>query len=113
MIFSEPLKKNKDFKTVYNTGRSRANKYLVMYVMKNGTEKNRLGVSVSKKVGNSVIRHRLKRQIKEIYRLGEDRFKTGLDIVVILRIPAKKVKYDQLREAVFHLAGIQKILKEG
>lgn len=53
MEYSESLKKNRDFKTVYGNGKSRANKYLVMYVMKNGTEKNRIGISVSKKVGNS------------------------------------------------------------
>lgn len=52
MEYSESLKKNRDFKTVYGNGKSRANKYLVMYVMKNGTEKNRIGISVSKKVGN-------------------------------------------------------------
>ena len=55
MEYSESLKKNRDFKTVYGNGKSRANKYLVMYVMKNGTEKNRIGISVSKKVGNSVV----------------------------------------------------------
>ena len=65
MHFSESLKKNRDFKTVYGNGKSRANKYLVMYVMKNGTEKNRIGISVSKKVGNSVVRHHLTRLIRE------------------------------------------------
>ena len=58
MRFSESLKKNRDFQTVYNKGKSLANSYLVMYVMDNGLEKNRLGISVSKKVGNSVVRHR-------------------------------------------------------
>ena len=77
MEFSESLKKNRDFKTVYSNGKSRANKYLVMYVMKNGTEKNRIGISVSKKVGNSVVRHHLTRLIREIYRLNEHYFKTG------------------------------------
>ena len=58
MRFSESLKKKRDFQTVYNKGRSLANTYLVMYAMDNGLEKNRLGISVSKKVGNSVVRHR-------------------------------------------------------
>ena len=57
------------------------NKYLVMYVMDNQSEKNRLGISVSKKVGNSVVRHRLKRLIRESYRLHEQEFQTGLRCV--------------------------------
>ena len=65
MKFSESLKKNNDFQIVYKSGRSYANKYLVMYVKENGLDKNRLGISVSKKVGNSVVRHHLTRLIRE------------------------------------------------
>ena len=64
MQFSESLKKNYDFQNVYKTGKSYANKYLVMYVVENHSEKNRLGISVSKKVGNSVVRHRVTRLIR-------------------------------------------------
>ena len=69
MKFSESLKKSKDFQNVYNKGNSYANRLLVMYVLENHTDKNRLGISVSKKVGNSVIRHHLTRLIREGYRL--------------------------------------------
>ena len=72
MKFSESLKKNSDFQKVYRQGKSYANRYLVMYVLENHTEGNRLGISVSKKVGNSVIRHHLTRLIRESYRLHED-----------------------------------------
>ena len=72
MKFSESLKKSKDFQNVYNKGNSYANRLLVMYVLENHTDKNRLGISVSKKVGNSVIRHHLTRLIREGYRLQED-----------------------------------------
>ena len=82
MKFSESLKKSKDFQNVYNKGNSYANRLLVMYVLENHTDKNRLGISVSKKVGNSVIRHHLTRLIREGYRLQEDMFNSGLDIVV-------------------------------
>ena len=68
MKFSESLKKSKDFQNVYNKGNSYANRLLVMYVLENHTDKNRLGISVSKKVGNSVIRHHLTRLIREGYR---------------------------------------------
>ena len=84
----ESLKKTADFRNVYQNGKSLANKYLVMYVMENNREKNRLGISVSKKVGNSVVRHRVTRLIRESYRLHENIFNSGLDIVVIARICA-------------------------
>ena len=88
MIFSESLKKNKDFQVVYKKGKSYANKYLVMYVLENNLGTNRVGISVIKKVGNSVIRHRLTRLIREVYRLQESRFQRGLDIVVVCRASA-------------------------
>ena len=78
MKFSESLKKNMDFQKVYNGGKSYANKYLVMYVLENNLNKNRIGISVSKKVGNSVIRHRITRLIRESYRLHEDMFNSSL-----------------------------------
>ena len=85
MKFSESLKKSKDFQNVYNKGNSYANRLLVMYVLENHTDKNRLGISVSKKVGNSVIRHHLTRLIREGYRLQEDMFNSGLEQRVMLR----------------------------
>ena len=72
MNFSESLKKNSDFKNVYTRGKSYANKYLVMYVLENNPGKNRIGISVSKKVGNSVVRHRITRLVRESYRLHEN-----------------------------------------
>lgn len=80
MKFSESLKKNRDFKFVYQHGKSYANRYLVMYVLGNGSDQNRLGISVSKKVGNSVIRHHITRLIRESYRLHEEGFNSGLDM---------------------------------
>ena len=93
MKFSESLKKNKDFQNVYKKGRSLANSCLVMYVLKNGQDKNRLGISVSKKVGNSVVRHHLTRLVRECYRLSEEHFRCGYDIVVIGRTGAKDKTY--------------------
>ena len=112
MEFTESLRKNKDFQAVYRKGHSCVNKYLVMYVMDNQSEKNRLGISVSKKVGNSVVRHRLKRLISESYRLHEQEFQTGLDIVVVARVSAKDRDYAQIESALLHLGKIRKIVKE-
>ena len=110
MKFSESLKKNSDFQKVYKQGKSYANRFLVMYILENGTGSNRVGISVSKKVGNSIVRHRVKRLIKEAYRLHEDMFLNGLDIVVIARISAKKISYWETESALMHLAGLQNIL---
>jgi ribonuclease P protein component len=110
MEFSESLKKNKDFQVVYRRGKSYANRYLVMYVYPNGTERNRLGISVSKKVGNSVVRHHLTRLVRESYRLQEDRFHRGWDIVVIARTTAKDISYHETEQALLHLGRLHKIL---
>ena len=83
MQFSESLKKNEQFRFVYKNGRSYANKYFIMYVKENGLDKNRIGISVSKKVGNSVVRHRITRLVRESYRLHESVFNSGLDMVII------------------------------
>ena len=95
--------KNKDFQIVYKNGKSYANKYLVMYVLENHREENRLGISVSKKVGNSVIRHRITRLIRESYRLNKDEFKNGYDIVVIARSSAIDKTYQEIESALLHL----------
>ena len=104
MIRSESLKKNQDFQKVYRNGTSKGNRYLVMYVLKNRYMKNRLGISVSKKVGNSVVRHRLTRLIRESYRLNEMEFDNSLDIVVVARPQAKDRSYQEIESALMHLA---------
>ena len=112
MKFSESLKKNSDFQKVYRQGKSYANRYLVMYVLENHTEGNRLGISVSKKVGNSVIRHHLTRLIRESYRLHEDMFNSGLDMVVIARVSAKDREMREIESALLHLGKLQGVLKK-
>ena len=112
MKFSESLKKNADFQKVYNEGVSFANKYLVMYVRKNGTDGNRLGISVSKKVGNSVVRHRVTRLIRESYRLREDMFNSGLDMAVIARASAKGRSMNEICSALLHLGKLQGVIKK-
>lgn len=111
MVFSESLKKNRDFQYVYKNGKSQANRYLVMYQSENNIGKNRIGISVSKKVGNSVVRHRLTRLVRESYRLHENMFNSGLDIVVIVRITAKDVGYQEIESALLHLGKLHRILK--
>lgn len=104
--------KNQDFQVVYRKGKSYANKYLVMYVLENHTEENRLGISVSKKVGNSVVRHHLTRLIRESYRIQEDHFQKGWDIVVIARAGAKDKSYHEIESALIHLGNLHYIIEE-
>lgn len=85
------LKNSREFGSVYNTRNSVANKYLVMYLRNNGLDYNRLGISVSKKVGNSVVRHRVTRLIREAYRLNRANIDVGYDIVIVAR-PASRIK---------------------
>ena len=110
MKFSESLKKNSDFKNVYTHGKSFANKYLVMYVLENDLGINRIGISVSKKVGNSVVRHRVTRLIRESYRLHENIFNSSLDMVIIARATAKDRSYKEIESAVLHLGKLHGIV---
>ncbi len=106
------IKKNEDFQKVYHSGKSYANKYLVMYAKKNESETGRLGISVSKKVGNSVVRHRIARLIRESYRLNVSKFHSGWDIVVVARQGAKGRNYFEINSAMLHLAKLHRILCE-
>lgn len=110
MKFSESLKKNRDFQLVYGQRCSYANRLLVMYVSKNHKNGNRIGISVSKKVGNSVVRHHITRLIREGYRLHESKFKCGFDIVVVARVNAKDASLDSIVSALLHLGKLHKLL---
>lgn len=111
MLFTESLKKNYQFRYVYNRGRSIANRLLVMYYIKNGTQGNRYGISVSKKVGNSVVRSRITRLLRESYRLSEEKILRGYDIVVIARNSANGAGYKEIESALLHLLNKQRLLK--
>lgn len=110
MEFSESLKKYGDFQRVYRKGKSYANRYLVMYVLRQDTQRNRIGISVSKKTGNSVVRHRITRLIRESYRLNESRFRRGLDIVVIARPGVKDRTFQEVESALLHLGKLHSVL---
>ena len=82
-----------------------------MYILENHGDRNRLGISVSKKVGNSVVRHRVTRLVRESYRLHENIFNSGLDIVVIGRNNAKSASYAEIESALLHLGKLHHIIK--
>lgn len=107
------IKKNAEFRAVYKRGRSFSNNLLVLYVYMNRKNVNRLGVSVSKKVGKSVVRNRIKRLIKESFRLNSDYIKVenGYDLVFIARKASNEKSYVEINNSVKNLikkAGLYK-----
>ena len=111
-IFGKPEKKTEIFSWFISREHRLSNRFLVMYVKKNQLGRNRIGISVSKKVGNSVVRHHLARLIRESYRLHEEEFQCGMDVVVIARVNAKNCTYFEIEGALLHLGKLHHILKE-
>ena len=107
----QKIRKNIEFLNVYRHGKSYANKYLVMYVLNNKLDENRFGITVSKKVGNSVVRHRITRLIRECIRLQVSNILTEYDIVIVARKAAKDKKYQDIESAFLNLCKRQNILK--
>lgn len=105
------LKKTREFQQVFNRRVSFANRLLIMYVTENTLEYCRLGISVSKKVGNSVVRHRISRQLREIFRLNQSKISTSYDIVIVVRDTAKDKEYQELESAFLHLLKLHRIMK--
>ena len=96
--------KNRKFSKVYRSGRSKADACLVLYILENGTDEKRLGISVSKKIGNSVVRSRVKRIIKEGFRLQSSALANGYDYVWIARNPSKTKKSTDMEISIKRLA---------
>ena len=103
MKFSSALKLNHIFQRLYRTN-GQANGYLVLYARKNRTNANRVGITVSKKLGHAVVRNRVRRRLREIYRLNEARFQPGWDIVVVARTKAVHAEFSKLQEGYLDLA---------
>ena len=111
MKFSSSLKLNHIFRRLYHTN-GQANGYLVLYARKNRTGTNRVGITVSKKLGKAHVRNRVRRRLREVYRLNEGKFLPGWDIVVVARSRAVDAKFDRLVENYLALAKKAGILRE-
>lgn len=103
MKFSCALKLNHIFRRLYST-KGYANSMLVLYARKNRTEQNRVGITVGKKLGHAVVRNRVRRRLREVYRLNESRFRPGWDIVVVARTRCIHASFAKLTEAYLSLA---------
>ena len=111
MKFSSSLKLNHIFQRLYHT-KGVADGLLVLYARKNRHSANRVGITVSKKLGNAHIRNRTRRRIREVYRLNEEKFQHGWDIVVVARSKAVEAPFDTLTGSYLHLAKKAGILTE-
>ena len=103
MEFSSALKLNHIFRRLYATP-AQANGYLVLYARRNRSSQNRVGVTVGKKLGHAVVRNRVRRRLREVYRLNEARFAPGWDIVVVARSRCIKADFSKLTQAYLSLA---------
>ena len=112
MRITESLKKNYEFRRLYSKGRCFGNSYLVVYSRKINSPKNRLGITVGKKIGNAVHRNRLRRRIRESYRLMEPEMQTGFEIVVVGRSRASGCDYQHIDSSLRKLLAKHGILME-
>ena len=110
MKFSSALKLNHIFRRLYSTN-GKSSPFLVLYAKKNRLEQNRVGITVSKKLGGAVVRNRVRRRLREVYRLHEDRFIPGYDIVVVARSRAVDASFEDLCGAYLSLAEKAGILR--
>ena len=111
MKFSSSLKLNHIFRRLYHTS-GQADSCLVLYARRNRLDCNRVGITVGKKLGKAHIRNRTRRRIREVYRLNEEQFQPGWDIVVVARSRAVEAPFEKLTRSYLTLAQRAGILRE-
>ncbi|WP_449538285.1 ribonuclease P protein component [Ferdinandcohnia sp. Marseille-Q9671] len=106
------IKKNQDFQTAFKSGKSSANRQFVVYVYQNeGQEHFRIGLSVSKKIGNAVTRNRIKRLIRQFF-LEHKSLVKDKDYVIIARKPVAQMSYEEVQKSLLHVLKLAKVLKK-
>ena len=111
MRYTVSLKKNRDFQSLYRSGKSSVSPLLVLYCRKNRRGENRLGISVGTKVGKAVVRNRVRRRIREAYRLLEPSLRPGYDLIVVARVRACAAPYREIAQALAALAEKQGLMQ--
>ena len=113
MKFTSTLNKNHEFKRLYNKGKSAASQCVVVYCRRTGRNENRIGFTVSTKIGGAVQRNRVRRRLKEIYRLNEEKLSHGYDIVIVARVRSRYIGYHEMESSVLSLFRKLNIMREG
>jgi ribonuclease P protein component len=103
MKFSTSLKKNFEFRRLYSKGKSTSSALAAVYCRKNRLSRNRVGITVSTKIGHAVVRNRIRRRFREIYRLNEERFACGYDIVIVARVKSRYVTFSNLQSDLLQM----------
>lgn len=106
------LRKNMEFKKVYKSGKNYWNRNLIVYVRRNGTDKTRIGISITKKVGNAVVRNKLKRRIREVSRVYLPNLRKGYDLIFIPKKNAVDLSFAELESAIMHIYRISGITEK-
>ncbi len=104
MKFTVSLKLNHVFRRLYAKGKNQVTPHLALYARKNGGMTSRLGITVSTKLGHAVVRNRVRRRLREIYRIHESQFLPGYDLVVVARMRSVYAKYDELERSFLKAA---------
>lgn len=107
----ERLQTSADFKFVFTKGKSFANQFLIIYVLKKGAGR-RIGFVVSKKIGKAVVRNRVRRRLREIYRINKYKFKSGIELVVIARPGIIELDFEGIKRYFFALCQRAKVMTE-
>lgn len=106
------LKKNEEFQRVYRVRKSYANQLLIMYAADNHLPISRIGISVSKKIGNSIVRHHVSRLVRESYRLHKEELLGGKDFIVVARPAVADAGYHEVEKAYLSLLRRHGLLKK-
>ncbi|WAA09534.1 ribonuclease P protein component [Fervidibacillus albus] len=103
------IKKNEDFQKIFQKGKSTANRQFIIYRLENGRDHFRIGLSVSKKIGNAVVRNRIKRYVRQAFHELEQEIRPSYDLIIIARKSAKDMSYQEVKKSLIHVLKISKI----
>ncbi|OLS02717.1 ribonuclease P protein component [Tissierella creatinophila] len=106
------IRKNMEFKNIYKVGKNYWNRNLILYVKNNGLNETRVGYTITKKIGNAVTRNKIRRRMKEIYRLNFHNIKDGYDLIFIAKRSIVDISFEELEGSMIHIMSIAKLLKK-